>query len=305
VEDLRFEVKDGTIYGFLGPNGAGKTTTMNIMTGYLSPTEGEVIINGHDILEEPEAAKRTIGYLPETPPLYADLTVREYLSFVCGLKKVPKKQRSAEIRNVMDALNLSEAENRLIRNLSKGYRQRCGFAQALIGNPETLILDEPASGLDPKQIVEIRELIRELGKKHTVILSSHILSEVAEVCDRILIISEGRLVACDTPANLIGGGNGGRPTLRMIIRGTPDEVQAALEAVPEEIRRKANLQLKEAENGCTQVTVTFTDSEDYRGDLSSALYAGGCPVLEMYEEKTSLESVFLELTEQTEKSRTE
>ena len=306
VEDLSFEVEDGTIYGFLGPNGAGKTTTMNIMTGYLSPTEGEVIINGHDILEEPEAAKRTIGYLPETPPLYADLTVREYLSFVSELKKVPKKDRGEEIRNVMDALDLSGVRNRLIRNLSKGYRQRCGFAQAMIGKPETLILDEPASGLDPKQIVELRELIRELGKNHTVILSSHILSEVAEVCDRILIISEGRLVACDTPANLIGGaGNGGRPRLRMIIRGTPDEVRAALGAVPDEMRRKADLQLKETENGCTQVTAALADGEDCRGDLSGALYAAGCPVLEMYEEKTSLESVFLELTEQAGRNRTE
>ena len=218
---------------------------------------------------------------------------------------MPKKNRGEEIRNVMDALDLSGAENRLIRNLSKGYRQRCGFAQAMIGKPETLILDEPASGLDPKQIVELRELIRELGKNHTVILSSHILSEVAEVCDRILIISEGRLVACDTPANLIGGaGDGGRPRLRMIIRGTPDKVRAALEAVPAEMRRKADLQLKEAENGCTQMTAALTDGEDYRGDLSGALYAAGCPVLEMYEEKTSLESVFLELTGQAGK-RTE
>lgn len=202
VDHLSFRVKKGQIYGFLGPNGAGKTTTMNMMTGYLAPEEGKVVINGHDISEEPVAARKCIGYLPEIPPLYLDMTPFEYLQFAAELKGVPKEKRIKEIERVMEQTQIQDMQERLIRHLSKGYRQRVGLAQALLGDPEVLILDEPMVGLDPKQIIEIRELIRSLGKKHTVILSSHILSEIASVCDHVLIISHGKLAASDTPENL-------------------------------------------------------------------------------------------------------
>lgn len=202
VDHLNFTVEKGKIYGFLGPNGAGKSTTMNIMTGYLGATEGKVLIDGHDILEEPEVAKRSVGYLPEIPPLYTDMTVMEYLQFAAELKKIPKYEREEAIEQVIELAKLEDVEHRLIKNLSKGYKQRVGLAQAVLGMPEIIILDEPTVGLDPKQIIEIRELIRSLGKQHTVILSSHILAEVREVCDYIMIISKGKLVASDTPENL-------------------------------------------------------------------------------------------------------
>ena len=202
VDHLSFRIEKGHIYGLLGPNGAGKSTTMNIMTGYLGATEGKVLIQGHDILKEPELAKKSIGYLPEQPPVYMDMTVREYLQFAAELKKIPKKEREKQMNDVIRMTGIREVENRLIQNLSKGYRQRVGLAQAILGFPEVIILDEPTVGLDPKQIIEIRELIRKLSKKHTIILSSHILAEIREVCDYIMIISRGKLLASDTPENL-------------------------------------------------------------------------------------------------------
>ena len=202
VDDLSFQVEKGQIYGFLGPNGAGKSTTMNIITGYLAATEGTVKINGHDVLKEPEEAKKCIGYLPELPPLYMDMTVGEYLCFVAELKKVPSKDRVDQIEEIMEKTGVTEMKDRLIKNLSKGYKQRVGLAQALIGYPEVIILDEPSVGLDPKQIIEMREFIRSLANEHTVILSSHILSEVQAVCDHIMIIAHGKLVASDSPENL-------------------------------------------------------------------------------------------------------
>ena len=202
VDHLSFAIEDGQIYGFLGPNGAGKPTTMNIMAGYLGATEGQVCINGHDILEDAEEAKRCIGYLPELPPLYVDMTVDEYLKFAAELKRIPKKEQEESIEQAAAMAKLSDVRGRLIRNLSKGYRQRVGLAQAMLGMPPVIILDEPTVGLDPKQIIEIRELIRSLGKKHTVILSSHILSEITSICDHVMIISHGKLVASDTPENL-------------------------------------------------------------------------------------------------------
>ncbi len=202
VDHLSFQVKKGQIYGFLGPNGAGKTTTMNMLTGYLAPTEGQIRIDGHDISEEPVEARRCIGYLPEIPPLYLDMTPLEYLRFAAELKGVAKEKRESEVERVMEKTQIQDMQERLIRHLSKGYRQRVGLAQALLGDPEVLILDEPMVGLDPKQIIEIRELIRSLGKKHTVILSSHILSEITSICDHVMIISHGKLAASDTPENL-------------------------------------------------------------------------------------------------------
>ena len=202
VDHLSFRVKKGQIYGFLGPNGVGKTTTMNMLTGYLAPTEGQIRIDGHDISEEPVEARRRIGYLPEIPPLYLDMTPLEYLRFAAELKGVAKEKRESEVERVMEKTQIQDMQERLIRHLSKGYRQRVGLAQALLGDPEVLILDEPMVGLDPKQIIEIRELIRSLGKKHTVILSSHILSEITSICDHVMIISHGKLAASDTPENL-------------------------------------------------------------------------------------------------------
>ena len=202
VDHLSFRVKKGQIYGFLGPNGAGKTTTMNMLTGYLAPTEGQIRIDGHDISEEPVEARRRIGYLPEIPPLYLDMTPLEYLRFAAELKGVAKEKRESEVERVMEKTQIQDMQDRLIRHLSKGYRQRVGLAQAILGDPEVLILDEPMVGLDPKQIIEIRELIRSLGKKHTVILSSHILSEITSICDHVMIISHGKLAASDTPENL-------------------------------------------------------------------------------------------------------
>ena len=202
VDDLSFTIENGYVYGFLGPNGAGKSTTMNMITGCLAATSGQVLIDGYDIFEDAQEAKKRIGYLPEIPPLYQDMTVREFLNFVAKAKGVPKQALDEQLFSVVSLAGLEEVEERLVKNLSKGYKQRVGIAQALLANPEIIILDEPTVGLDPKQIIEVRDLIRELGKDHTVILSSHILSEVRSVCDRILIISKGKLVANDTPENL-------------------------------------------------------------------------------------------------------
>lgn len=290
IEDLSFKVEDGQIYGFLGPNGAGKSTTMNIMTGYLAPTSGEVLINGHDILDEPLEARKTIGYLPEIPPVYPDMTVGEYLNFVVELKKVPKAERKDQVAEAMKELSLTDMENRLIKNLSKGYRQRVGFAQALLGNPETLILDEPTVGLDPKQILEIRELIKHLGKKHTVILSSHILSEVSEVCDQVLIINHGRFVACDTPENLEKSRSSGS-ILTVTAEGDKKKVLAALRTVIQVTEE--DLAVKD---GNVTASISVPEGADVRGRISEALFKAGCPVLEMKTKKANLEDIFLELT---------
>ena len=217
VDHLSFKIEKGKIYGFLGPNGAGKSTTMNMITGYIASTEGTVTIDGHDILDEPEQAKKCIGYLPEMPPLYFDMTVLEYMNFVADLKKIPKDKKKSMVAEVMEMVKITDMKNRLIKNLSKGYRQRVGLAQAILGYPEVIILDEPTVGLDPKQIIEIRDLIKSLKEKHTVILSSHILSEVSAVCDYVLIISHGKLVASDTPENL-GKLAEGSNTLNLIVK---------------------------------------------------------------------------------------
>ena len=230
VDNLSFRVERGMIYGFLGPNGAGKSTTMNMMTGYIAATSGTVKINGYDILKNPEQAKKSIGYLPELPPVYPDMTVYEYLRFVAELKKVKKNERQVQIEDVMKQTQIEDVKGRLIKNLSKGYKQRVGLAQAIIGYPEVIILDEPTVGLDPKQIIEIRELIRELAKKHTIILSSHILSEVSAVCDHIMIISKGKLVASDTPEGLMTLLKGGRQ-MKLSVLGEQSKVEELLRSM--------------------------------------------------------------------------
>ena len=292
VKNLSFTVEEGQIYGFLGPNGAGKSTTMNIITGYLASTEGEVLINGHNILEEPEEAKKCIGYLPELPPVYTDMTVLEYLKFVAELKKIPKDQRKKQILEVMNLVKITDMQNRLIKNLSKGYRQRVGLAQAVLGFPEIIILDEPSVGLDPKQIIEIRELIRQLAKKHTVILSSHILAEVREVCDYILIISKGKLVASDTPENLERN-LGDSDLIEVETKASPDEVRRILETV-DGIR---SISTKHLENGITWAQVQEKKNTDIREKVFQAFAQNHQPLLKLNPLQVSLEDVFMELTQ--------
>lgn len=301
VDHLNFTVESGQIYGFLGPNGAGKSTTMNIMTGYLGATEGEVLINGHNILEEPEAAKHFIGYLPEMPPLYVDMKVREYLTFVAELKKIPKAEREEQIDKVIDMVQLEDVEERLIRNLSKGYKQRVGLAQAILGFPEIIILDEPTVGLDPKQIIEIRQLIRELAKEHTVILSSHILAEIQEVCDYIMIISKGHLVASDTPENLEKTLSNQRQT-ELVAKGKMETVQQILESM----EGLQNVEITEGkEEGTTQAVFTSKQGTDSREAMFYAFAEAQCPLLQIVDSQTSLEDVFLELTKGNENQKEE
>lgn len=290
VDHLSFTVEKGQIYGFLGPNGAGKSTTMNIMTGYLGATDGEVLINGHDILKEPEAAKKSIGYLPELPPLYMDMTVMEYLKFSAELKKIKKEDREAEIEKALKLVKLADVQDRLIKNLSKGYKQRVGLAQAILGFPEIIILDEPTVGLDPKQIIEIRELIRELAKEHTVILSSHILAEIREVCDYIMIISKGKLVASDTPEHLEELMNDS-DTIHIETRAEEETVREILSGL-EDIEDVTYTQ----ENEILKAEVKTKERKDIREAIFSAFAEAQCPLLTLQKTTVSLEEVFLELT---------
>ena len=292
VDHLNFTIEEGHIYGFLGPNGAGKSTTMNIMTGYLGATEGEVLINGHDVLKEPEEAKKQIGYLPELPPLYMDMTVREYMEFAAELKKIPKAKRAESIDDVEKLVKIKDVEKRLIKNLSKGYRQRVGLAQAVLGFPEIIILDEPSVGLDPKQIIEIRELIRKLAKKHTVILSSHILAEVREVCDYIMIISKGKLVASDTPENLERylGESG---LIEIETRTEASKVKEVLKNVP----GIEKVSLKLDASGITSGQIREKRGQDIREELFTTFAEKKMPLLKLNPVQVSLEDVFMELTQ--------
>ena len=297
VDNLSFRVERGMIYGFLGPNGAGKSTTMNMMTGYIAATSGTVKINGYDILKNPEQAKKSIGYLPELPPVYPDMTVYEYLRFVAELKKVKKNERQAQIEDVMKQTQIEDVKGRLIKNLSKGYKQRVGLAQAIIGYPEVIILDEPTVGLDPKQIIEIRELIRELAKKHTIILSSHILSEVSAVCDHIMIISKGKLVASDTPEGLMTLLKGGRQ-MKLSVLGEQSKVEELLRSM--ESVKDFSMQPPRAE-GMVSVNIRTEDTEDIRVELFHRLAAADMPIMELSLSEKSLEDVFLELTGEEDK----
>lgn len=290
--DLSFHIAKGKIYGFLGPNGAGKSTTMNIMTGYIGATAGEVLIDGTNILEEPEKAKKSIGYLPEIPPLYLDMTVREYLNFAAELKKIPKRNRSREVSKVLELAKLQDVENRLIRNLSKGYRQRTGLACAVLGFPKIIILDEPTVGLDPKQMIEIRQLIRTLAKDHTVILSSHILAEVQEICDYILIISKGTLIAEGTPKQLEELAYT-KSSIELTIRSDAETIQKTLDSIDsvEEIQW-----LGHTEDSCSIEISTNSDAEELCSSLSLAFAEQKIPITQMYVSKATLENIFLELT---------
>lgn len=298
VNDLSFTVETGKVVGFLGPNGAGKSTTMNMITGYIAPTEGEVLIDGIDIMDEPELAKKNIGYLPEIPPLYPDLRVREYLSFVADLKKVPKKERDIEVHKIMSKTKTLDVSERLIKHLSKGYKQRVGLAGAMIGNPDILILDEPTVGLDPSQIIEMRELIRELSKNHTVLLSSHIMQEISAVCDEIIIINEGKMITKDTPENItkkMVDTNG----VHIIVKGDKTKLKEALRKVSG-IKNVSYDNEKDNENDNEKETIGLTiycaEDEDIRVELFYALAKAECPVIELNKLDTSLEDAFLALT---------
>ena len=294
VDDLSLTVEPGRIYGFLGPNGAGKSTTMNIITGYLAATGGEVKINGFDVLKQPEEAKKCVGYLPELPPLYMDMTVKEYLDFVAELKKIEKSLRAGYVKEVMEITKTEEVSGRLIRNLSKGYRQRVGFAQAVLGYPEILILDEPTVGLDPKQIIEIRDLIKELGKKHTIILSSHILSEISAVCDHVFIISHGKLVASDSTENLLERMTGAQE-IELLVKAEEDTAETAIREIAQ-VERCEKTESKE--DGAVQLLVTAKKDADVREAIYHTCVEHHMPILEMKAASKSLEDVFLELTSQ-------
>ncbi len=296
VDDLSFTVEKGQIYGFLGPNGAGKSTTMNIMTGYIAASSGTVVINGNDILKEPVNAKKCIGYLPEIPPLYPDMTVWEYLLFAAELKKVPGKQRIEHVEEIVQKLQLSDVEERLIKNISKGYKQRVGLAQALIGYPEILILDEPMVGLDPKQIIEMRDLIKGLAKEHTIILSSHILSEVSAVCDHIIIISGGKLAASGSPEELQEMMQT-KAELELVVLGTREQADEILQ----QINEIESYEINNAEEAdCVKIRLDVSGDKDIRKEISVALSGAGLPIMSMNRMEKSLEDIFLKLTDESE-----
>ncbi|MBO5321556.1 MAG: ATP-binding cassette domain-containing protein [Clostridia bacterium] len=292
VKDVNFNIEKGEVIGFLGPNGAGKSTIMNILTGYLSMTQGKVEIDGFDIVEFPEQAKRRIGYLPEIPPLYTDMKVREYLNFIYDLKKV-KFPKKPHIDEVLRLVGIDNVANRLIKNLSKGYRQRVGFAQALIGNPDVLILDEPTVGLDPKQIIEIRNLIGRLGKNHTIILSSHILSEIQAVCKRVIIINRGEIIADDTAENLAHRLSDNKTLLARIVCNEEDML-ATLKTVK---GVKSVTSLGQMESGSYDFVIEPMDGNDIRADIFDRVVSRGKKLLALNDNRLSLEQVFLRLTD--------
>ncbi|MBE6837582.1 MAG: ATP-binding cassette domain-containing protein [Ruminococcus sp.] len=291
VDGISFKAESGEILGFLGPNGAGKSTTMNILTGYISSTEGKALIDGIDILEDPIGAKAKIGYLPELPPLYMDMTVKEYLNFIYDLKKC-KLPRNTHLKDICKLVKIDNVYKRIIKNLSKGYKQRVGLAQALVGNPPVLILDEPTVGLDPNQIIEIRSLIKKLGKNHTVILSSHILSEVQAVCDRIVVINQGKIVADDTANNLSQSLSNDH---RLLIRvdGPKDEVVKLIQTIPGVETVNVNIQV---ESGVWEYRIEASEGSDIRRELFKRLAQRNWYLLSSKSTELSLEDIFLKLT---------
>lgn len=292
VNDLTFTVESGKIVGFLGPNGAGKSTTMNMITGYIAPTEGTILVNGVDVQDDPEKAKENIGYLPEIPPLYPDLRVREYLQFVAELKRLSREERFRQVQYIMGKTGTLDVSERLIRNLSKGYKQRVGLAAAMVGNPDILILDEPTVGLDPKQIIEMRDLIRELSKKHTILLSSHIMQEISAVCDEIIIINEGQMIAEDTPENLVKQmveKNG----IHLVAKGEREQIKNALRTLSGIKNVKYD---EQNEEGTVGMTLYAMEGNDIREAVFYALAKADLPIYELHPLAASLEDAFLALT---------
>ena len=291
VQDISFTVGDHEVLGFLGPNGAGKSTTMNMITGCLPSTSGTVLVDGYDIAKDPLEVKRRIGYLPELPPVYTDMRVRDYLMFAAGLKKVPRDQRAKQVNDAMERLHITDVQKRIIGNLSKGYRQRVGFAQALLGSPKFLILDEPTVGLDPKQVMEVRRLIKDLAKDHTIIFSTHILAEVTAVCERVVIISQGKIRAVDTIENLENS-IGGEKQLRLKIEG---EITKVTDTINNVAGVTGISEVEYESDGVSSFTVSVT-SEEVRKPLMAALIAADCMVLEVTSVHANLEDVFVRLT---------
>ncbi|MBQ5602031.1 MAG: ABC transporter ATP-binding protein [Clostridia bacterium] len=291
VNNLSFNIESGHVYGLLGANGAGKSTTMNIITGCLAPTSGTVTVGGYDITTHPEKAKALIGYLPEVPPLYADMTPREYLSFIASARRMKRNEAESHIEEIMEKTKISGVADKLIKSLSKGYRQRVGIAQAMIGDPEIIILDEPTAGLDPRQIIEIRELISELGKRGTVIVSSHILTEIEEICDRIIIISSGEIVACDTLENLYNR-YVGPDTLTLSVKATPKQALDILKKVGK--LGKVSL---EPDGDICEIVIEAPKDRDIREDLFFAFCEAKKPIIAMTRQNTTLEDLFLKATD--------
>ena len=297
VDNINFKIEEGEIIGLLGPNGAGKSTTMNMITGYIEPTEGEIIVNGYDISKKPKKAKAQIGYMPEGVPLYSDLTVKEFVTYMAELKKVDRKTRKEKVEKIIEQTGLKDVEKKLTRNLSRGYKQRVSMAGALVGEPKILILDEPTVGLDPKQITEIRALIKELGKTHTVILSSHILSEVSQICNKVIIINKGKIVAIDTPENLekkVESNN----TTYVTVEDTENKMETIKEKIPEIKEIKL---IKENEDGTKQYVLESDKDVDLRKIVFNEFAKENITIFEMKKADTTLEDAFMKLIEGGEK----
>lgn len=291
VDDISFEVKDGEVVGFLGPNGAGKSTTMNMITGYIDPTQGQIIVNGVDVGKRPRKAKKQIGYMPESVPLYEELTVKEFVRYMAELKLVKHKDLKEETNKLIEEVGLKEVENKLIRNLSRGYKQRVGIAGALVGNPDVIILDEPTVGLDPKQITEIRDLIKKLGKNHTVILSSHILSEVSQICERVIIINKGKIVAIDTPSNLED-----KTKAKNTILVTVEDPNNNMENIKNKLKEAEEIKLvRDNKDGTKQYAVISDTKYDLRKKLFDILPKEQIVIFELKKDESTLEDAFIRL----------
>lgn len=300
VDNISFTIKDGEVVGFLGPNGAGKTTTMNMITGFIEPTEGQIIINGFDIVKKSKKAKKQIGYMPEGVPLYTELTAREFVNYMAELKDVKAKERKEAVEKAIEETGLKDVQNKLIKNLSRGYKQRVSMAGALVGNPEVIILDEPTVGLDPKQITEIRSLIKELGKKHTVILSSHILSEVSQICERVIIINHGKIVAIDTPENLEN-----KTKEKNTILVTVEDKNEKMKNLKEEVKEIEEIKLvKDNEDGTKQYAVTSADKVDLRKKIFEILPKQDITIFELKKDESTLEDAFIKLIDSDKKENT-
>lgn len=300
VDNINFTIKDGEVVGFLGPNGAGKTTTMNMITGFIEPTEGQIIINGFDIVKKSKKAKKQIGYMPEGVPLYTELTAREFVNYMAELKDVKAKERKEAVEKAIEETGLKDVQNKLIKNLSRGYKQRVSMAGALVGNPEVIILDEPTVGLDPKQITEIRSLIKELGKKHTVILSSHILSEVSQICERVIIINHGKIVAIDTPENLEN-----KTKEKNTILVTVEDKNEKMKNLKEEVKEIEEIKLvKDNEDATKQYAVTSADKVDLRKKIFEILPKQDITIFELKKDESTLEDAFIKLIDSDKKENT-
>lgn len=293
VDDISFKIEDGEVVGFLGPNGAGKSTTMNMITGYIEPTRGKIIVNGYDINQKPKKAKKEIGYMPENVPLYLELTVKEFISYLADLKLIKRKEKKAEIERVLKATGLTEVQSKLIRNLSRGYRQRVSLAGALVGNPPILILDEPTVGLDPKQVIEIRSLIKELGKKHTILISSHILSEINQMCNKIIIINKGKIIKIGDTENIESQAESEQTEILI----TVEEENSELKEIKKSIKEIKEIKLIREEKTGKLYSLIYEGKEDIRKKLFKECVAKGITIIEMKKKETSLEDAFLKITE--------